>query len=456
MTFGGNHDTNEAAGSWFNNGQLYSITMSNDQGASYTGRWTAQFLGGNAPTTGGFLSINSGYDQCGASSPGPISSIRYFKFNTTDADGNDWSTIFDTMSASEWAGSWVSNTGYDGNTWTVRIECDGIPYPTTTTTTAAPTTTTLEPTTTTAAPTTTTLEPTTTTAAPTTTTLEPTTTTAAPTTTTTAAPWTPSSIDPVAWIDAADTSSYTRSGSTLTSVTDKAGTYSTMDIGGNPVTNSSTQNGLNVFDFDGNDYLQSGGNNSQIYRSQVSSGNHFALGVFRYDGTNNSKDSFWSYETNQSPKRDYAISSGNSSNSWPGELDLDGLSGNNKISSTIGNLEQWNFKSLTRNQYHIVACWFNKSGNQIGVRVDGSNAFTPVNDYDNSLSTNQQLRLMRNRASQELDGKLGEFIAFNKIPGTSGTDLTHLEKAEGYLAHKWGLTGSLPSNHPYKNTPPTA
>ena len=37
------------------------------------------------------------------------------------------------------------------------------------------------------------------------------------------------------------------------------------------------------------------------------------------------------------------------------------------------------------------------------------------------------------------------------IPGTSGTDLTHLIKAEGYLAHKWGLESSLPSDHPYKN-----
>lgn len=29
------------------------------------------------------------------------------------------------------------------------------------------------------------------------------------------------------------------------------------------------------------------------------------------------------------------------------------------------------------------------------------------------------------------------------------------EKIEGYLAHKWGLTGSLPSGHPYKSAPPT-
>jgi len=264
-----------------------------------------------------------------------------------------------------------------------------------------------------------------------------------------ATPWSPSTdITTVAWIDASDSSTYTRSGTGLDSVTDKSGTY-TIDIGSNVVTNSSTQNGLNVFDFDGNgDYLQSSTN-----EAQVSNGNHWAIGVFRFEGTNSTQDTLWSYETNQSPKRDYAISSGNSSNSWPGELDLDGLF-SNRISSTIGNVELWDDKSLTRNQYHVVACWFNKSGNQIGVRVDGTNAFTPVNDYDNSLQTNQQLRLMRNRSSQELDGKLGEFFAVANIPGTSGTDLTHLIKAEGYLAHKWGLTSSLPSDHTYKNSAP--
>jgi hypothetical protein len=28
-------------------------------------------------------------------------------------------------------------------------------------------------------------------------------------------------------------------------------------------------------------------------------------------------------------------------------------------------------------------------------------------------------------------------------------------KIEGYLAHKWGLSGSLPSGHPYKISAPT-
>ena len=265
--------------------------------------------------------------------------------------------------------------------------------------------------------------------------------------------WSPNStLTPVAWIDASDTSNYTRNGTRLSSVTDKAGTY-TMTVAGDTTTNSSTQNGLNVFQFDGNgDYLQ-----STSYESQVSSGNHWSIGLFRYDGTNNTKNSFWSYETNQSPKRDYAISAGASNNTWPGELDLDGLS-SNRISTTIGDKLDWTgLGGLNRYQWYIVVCFFNKTGNQIGIRIDGrTNTFSPVNDYDNSLSTNQELRLMRNRSSVELNGRMGEYIAYASLPGTGGTDLTELEKAEGYLAWKWGRTGALPSNHPYKNSPPTA
>jgi len=264
--------------------------------------------------------------------------------------------------------------------------------------------------------------------------------------------WAPTDANVVAWIDASDTSSYTRSGSTLTAVTDKAGTY-TMSIGSTPTVIINNLNNLNVFDFNGaNEYLQ-----STAYRPQVSSGNHWAVGVFLADTVNADKDSFWSYETNTSSttKRDYAISSGGGgSNSWPGELDLDSNTVTSRISSSIGSVKDWNLRSVSIDNWVIVSCWFNKTGNQIGNRVNGSNAYTPVNDYDNSLQTNQELRLMRNRASQELDGRLAEFFAVADIPGTGGTDLTDLEKGEGYLAWKWGLVSLLPSNHPYKNSAP--
>ena len=264
-------------------------------------------------------------------------------------------------------------------------------------------------------------------------------------------PWSPSTdITPVAWIDASDSENYTTSGTTLTGVTDKAGTY-TMNVSDTPTVVSSGLNGLSVFDFNGNnEYIQ-----SSTYETQVSSGNHWCIGLFRYNGTDNTKDSFWSYETNQSPKRDYAISSAASNNTWPGEIDMDGLS-SDRISSTIGNALNWTgLGGLNRYQWYIIAVFFNKTGNQIGIRFDGrTNSFSPVNDYDNSLQANQELRLMRNRSSVELEGQMAEFFAVADLPGTGGTDLSTIEKAEGYLAHKWGRASALPSDHPYKNSAP--
>jgi len=48
------------------------------------------------------------------------------------------------------------------------------------------------------------------------------------------------------------------------------------------------------------------------------------------------------------------------------------------------------------------------------------------------------------------DGYLGEVIV---APTNYGTD--DRQKLEGYLAHKWGITANLPSDHPYKSNPPT-
>ena len=45
-------------------------------------------------------------------------------------------------------------------------------------------------------------------------------------------------------------------------------------------------------------------------------------------------------------------------------------------------------------------------------------------------------------------GHLCEIIIYNRSITT-----TERQKVEGYLAYKWGLRSSLPTNHPYKNIP---
>ena len=263
--------------------------------------------------------------------------------------------------------------------------------------------------------------------------------------------WDPSdSVTTSFHIDAADTSSYSLSGSNVSSITDKAGNFS-ITVNGTPTRVSSALNSLNVWDFSGSseDFTTSDEQNVTD-----GSGNHWAIGVFLADTVNDTQDSFYSFENNtvsSGSKKDYAVSAGNSS-AFNGELDLDGLS-SNRISSTIGNLQAFD-SAVTLDAFHIVGTIFNSTGNQISTRVDGADAFTPVNDYDRGINQKQDVRIMRNRANERLDGRVAEFFVVGALPGTGGTDITEFQKAEGYLAHKWGLTGNLPSDHPFKNISP--
>ena len=249
------------------------------------------------------------------------------------------------------------------------------------------------------------------------------------------------------WLDPSDTSTTTYNGSNeLTAITDKTGT-ATITVNNTP--QKSNLNGLEVLVFNqpDNEYLQSD------TTAQTVSGNHWALFMGQIASPDNNKDSIWSFETNQSPKRDYAVSSGDPSD-FDGELDLDGLS-SNRISSNAGNLISFTAQTpIAAATIVIVVAFFNKTGSQIGVRVNGVNAFTPETDYDNNIQNNQQLRIFRNRGSQTFGGTLIEFMSVKGLPGTGGTDMTYIEEAEGYVAHKFNQASLLPVSHPYKSSAP--
>ncbi len=249
------------------------------------------------------------------------------------------------------------------------------------------------------------------------------------------------------WLDPSDTTTTTYNGSNeLTAITDKTGT-ATITVNNTP--QKSNLNGLEVVVFNqpDNEFLQSD------TTAQTVSGNHWALFMGQIASPDNNKDSIWSFETNQSPKRDYAVSSSDASD-FDGELDLDGLS-SNRISSNAGNLIEFTAQTpIAAATIVIVVAFFNKTGSQIGVRVNGVNAFTPETDYDNNLKDNQQLRIFRNRGSQTFGGTLIEFMSVKGLPGTGGTDMTYIEEAEGYVAHKFNQASLLPVSHPYKSSAP--
>ena len=273
--------------------------------------------------------------------------------------------------------------------------------------------------------------------------------------------WLPSQMSGLAaWIDISDSSNINLSGNKINYVVDKAGNFGNLtDVGsGEPVINK------NDTHLDGKDVAYFNGDNafkSPDYKTVVSSGNHWAMGIFKVTGNNHKQNSIWSFEKSGGGGRSYAISAG-SGNRFEGEIDLDALS-SNRISSTAGNKIDFNAASSVlpgvssshyEDSWRIFSVVFNKTGNQIFAEVDGYAATTVVNDYDNSLDSQLRLALMRNRGNDDPKGYMAEFITVAGLPGTGGTDNSLIKKAEGYLAHKWGLQGNLANNHPYKSAKP--
>lgn len=82
------------------------------------------------------------------------------------------------------------------------------------------------------------------------------------------------------------------------------------------------------------------------------------------------------------------------------------------------------------------------------VYQNGSQLGSPSTGVSTSYS--ETFTIGGNGTNESMTGYMFEFIIYN------GTGLTTLnrQKVEGYLAWKWNLTDNLPSNHPYKSAAP--
>ena len=256
--------------------------------------------------------------------------------------------------------------------------------------------------------------------------------------------WTPTSIGSNlhTWVDFGDTSNYAFDSRTnnLTSVTDKAGNVQ-LRFQNTPNVNSQHLNSMDVAYFDGSEYIYGNSATSVI----DSSGNHYAISLWKITGIDDSKDSIWSYDHSTVGKRDYAVSA-RTSGTWSGELDL----GNNIAEVGTLNWTDGNYM----NNWVIYSVVFDKTGNRIFARANGADCTSRV-AYSNSLQNNLLLRIGANRnGNKKVEGYCAEFLSVKSVPGARGS-IDELEKLEGYLAHKWGISSSLHTSHPYRNSAPT-
>ena len=101
-----------------------------------------------------------------------------------------------------------------------------------------------------------------------------------------------------------------------------------------------------------------------------------------------------------------------------------------------------------------------RSGSSMTMYMNGTSVASNLSASSTVTSTSQNLNIgvgLFSRA-EWFRSALSEFIIYK-----TGTDTNQRQAVEGYLAQKWGLTGSLPANHPYKtaavyatyNLPPT-
>jgi hypothetical protein len=240
--------------------------------------------------------------------------------------------------------------------------------------------------------------------------------------------WTPAEIATELWLDASDSGSITHSSSTVSQWNDKSGKNNHVVANGDPSTGSSTQNLLNVIDFDGNDYFI-----KQNF-ANPSSGDVVLFIVCEVTGVDSVFDSIIAQDSNNN---DWQLGANNSTKFY-------GLLKNTNLGTTsAGNTEITGF--------NIFCVSFDKTEDQkIELLVNGSllSGTTSIS-YTNNVASTAHLAIFANRAlNHSPSGKVAEVIIYES-PSNS-----QRQQVEGYLAHKWGITGNLNGSHPYKTNVP--
>lgn len=270
------------------------------------------------------------------------------------------------------------------------------------------------------------------------------------------APWTPANITTALWLDAANNSTLEYDGSNLiTKWTDAAiGTqYFSTSGGSRPTRTESALNGKTVVTFGGSQWLTANAIND--------------WGLL-YKNTGCTIGAVARFGSSSDPNASYALLGNNAfggtfSGHTFGYLDRAGRGENNQFIDIVTaqgvDLVVRNTSSqgaLTPNTSHVIIIRNDYSGTAANRSVVAINGGTGIanNTYTNTPATgNPQYALQIGASGNDgvpMVGHVAEIIILS-----SPADTAIRQKLEGYLAHKWGLTANLPSDHPYKSAAPT-
>lgn len=226
------------------------------------------------------------------------------------------------------------------------------------------------------------------------------------------------------WLDAADRSTLALSGTTVTTWTDKTGNgFSATGVNG--VSYNATSNGV-------------------AFASASSQFMNLSDGCFP---TGNSSYSYMFIFTPATTHNGQMITGGNNNTAEKIIIQVrdtgrllsawyDGI--NSTLSSNTYTLNARNLGFATYASGGARSTWLNfvqGGSDTVGTRNQGSGT--------NNLGT------LGPAAFETYNGQLHEILVYS-----NAVSVGDRQRLEGYLAWKWGLTSSLPSNHPFKRTKP--
>ena len=237
--------------------------------------------------------------------------------------------------------------------------------------------------------------------------------------------WNPSMISTALWLDAADASTITESGGAVSQWDDKSGNnlHATQtSSAARPLTNSETINNINAISFasqffdlpDFSNFIAGSSNRFLFAVGKAASSDSpiLSIGV-------NSPGTRWTLRVDNYNLR----------------IEISGAS--------------YVAPNFTVQDYSIAGVGL--SGSTIGDHTFFLNGVSSAASGTATVNTNASSEnYISNSVVGAGSGVWGEFILLSSYPSEQTR-----QKLEGYLAHKWGLTANLPSDHPYKTVGPT-
>lgn len=251
--------------------------------------------------------------------------------------------------------------------------------------------------------------------------------------------WTPADITTQLWLDFADAANRTIESSAFSLISDKSGNannFGQATSGKRPALDVGGLNGTDFAEFNGSSHALVRGSNNNIGRNVGTLA--FAF-VCRPDVVNADRRVFNS-STGASSTAARLLLGFNTSSRWRvggRRTDAGSFAENTAVTAASGS-------------WVIVVAEYNYASATLAVRVNGaqqsSAAFLDAGTTSNTDSI--QAAIGSNPAGDQFyfDGGLADIVV--------APSLAHTEKIEGWLAHKRGLAGLLPSGHPYKSAPP--